>query len=190
MGIRVDGHGPSGETMVAWKAIRNAKETRYDLHVGKKAGTMTIDVNGDEFEIRENTFLGNDELHGVMVFLSTDLDQQATPSSARGASSLSTQSLRPQDRGTDPGQPLVTPHCGGLVRGVHVSCADAPYWLAQEETWVNAQCGNGTACGGFLDGFIDYVTNDGCSSCEIHMGSKEEVENLLNQCKAGTAACS
>jgi hypothetical protein len=192
MGIRVDGHGPSGETIAAWKAIRNGQETRYDLQLGKKAGTMTIDVNGHEFEIRENTFLGNEELHGVMVFLSTDLDQQATPSGTPGASSLSTQSLRPQDQYTygqneHPGQPIVKPNCGGLVDGKEMSCADAPHYLDVEEGWVSAQCGDNTGCGGDLDWLVDFATRNDCVACTSHMGRKDEVQNLVNLCEAGTA---
>jgi hypothetical protein len=196
MGIRVDGHGPSGETIVAWKAIRKGQETRYDVQLGKKAGTMTIDINGNKANIRENTFHGNDELHRVMVFLNADLYQQVTPSGTPGASSLSTQSLGPQDwsdtdQGTPPNLSLVSSACGGRIDGLYTSCANAPKWLDAEERMASEQCGFNNCPEGdleFTDEAVDVFTDDGCNACEIHLRNKRDLTNMVAQCKA--AACS
>jgi hypothetical protein len=185
-GIHVDGMGSSNETIVAWKAISHDQgtgyETRYDLQMGKKAGTMTIDVNGHDFEIRENTFVGNEELHGVMAFLNADLDQQAPrssgaalPPSGTTGGLVSTQSLSPQ------GTPLVQPACE-LVKD---ECSWEYSYHDKAFKAVQSTCGwplCPTGAMRWVDELSNALGNNPCFECQLDQGYEAGTRDDLNKC--------
>jgi hypothetical protein len=183
-GIHVDGNGPSNETIVAWNVVRNNQETgyetRYDLQVGKKAGTMIIDVTDTEIAIRENTFFGNKELASVLDFLATDLKQQATPSAGTsGPSSLSTQRLSPQGGSLVP-NPGSDNTCDRLVAPTGPDSYDCKVdneGLNAEEQSVGQQCGPLCPRTSWLRWYTEIAPY--CRVCNIHLSTRDGYKNNI-----------
>jgi hypothetical protein len=177
-GIRVDGHSASDETIAAWKAIRSNQQTRYDLQIGAKAATMTIDVTDSDAYIRENTFYGNNELLGVLALLSTDLKQQETASAlTTGGSSTLTQSLSLQNTlVTQPDSPLLSPFS---------PCDEARLVLAAATTNVNRDCA-GTCFTGWLR-FVDRAVPV-CGPCRQDMGLEADAKQDCNKKCGGSGS--
>jgi hypothetical protein len=192
-GIHVDGHGASDETIAAWKAIRNNQETRLDLQMGEKAATMTLDETDTEFLIRENTFLGNEKLGGLLAFLRADVNEQTIPSvGASGTRSLSTQDLpRPSDPrfpdpGSDPGggSDLVGNGCSLVDQCVDDQGRAYQGLIDIDTEMISGDC-HGCSTSGWMRKINEFNFLGDCGLCSADLNLRGENQEHLDACIAG-----